>query len=191
MSVVSCVGYVGLGVRDLAAWEHFGTQVLGLQTAGRDDAGVLRLRMDDYLYRLALHQDELDDLAYVGLEVAGRAELTDIEARLEGIGVTCRRAGPDLAASRGVMGLSQFDGPDGVIYEAYYGAVRRLGEPFVPARPCSGFVTGDQGLGHLVLQTGDLEAALSFFCDGLGFRLSDVIERARGDTPMPVYFPSL
>jgi 3,4-dihydroxy-9,10-secoandrosta-1,3,5(10)-triene-9,17-dione 4,5-dioxygenase len=35
------------------------------------------------------------------------------------------------------------------------------------------FVTGDQGMGHVVLPVGDDEAALEFYRDTLGFRLRD------------------
>ena len=36
-----------------------------------------------------------------------------------------------------------------------------------------GFVTGDQGLGHIVLQVPNIEEANKFYVDVLGFRLSD------------------
>ncbi len=38
-----------------------------------------------------------------------------------------------------------------------------------------GFVTGDQGLGHIVLQVPNIEEANKFYVDVLGFRLSDRI----------------
>jgi len=39
-----------------------------------------------------------------------------------------------------------------------------------------GFLMGDQGLGHIVLHTRDVEAAKRFYMEGLGFRLSDMID---------------
>ena len=50
------------------------------------------------------------------------------------------------------------------------------GPPFTPGRPMSGFVTGEQGLGHVVLIVPDLAAAEAFYTDVLGFRLSDSVE---------------
>jgi 2,3-dihydroxybiphenyl 1,2-dioxygenase len=50
------------------------------------------------------------------------------------------------------------------------------GAPFTPGRPMSGFVTGEQGLGHVVLIVPDLAAGEAFFGDVLGFRLSDSVE---------------
>ena len=63
MSSITGLGYLGIGVKDLDAWESFATQILGLQSAGRTDDGRLLLRMDENAYRLALHRDESDDLA--------------------------------------------------------------------------------------------------------------------------------
>src|SRR5262249_44574475 len=73
MSGISSLGYLGLGVKDLAAWETFATQILGLQSAGVREDGTLQLRMDEYAYRFSLHRDDADDLAYMGWEVADAA----------------------------------------------------------------------------------------------------------------------
>ena len=46
---------------------------------------------------------------------------------------------------------------------------------FRPGRASSGFVTGDQGLGHVLLLLPDIEAGHEFFSGVLGFELSDKI----------------
>ena len=40
----------------------------------------------------------------------------------------------------------------------------------------AGFVTGSQGLGHVVLLVPDLDAAERFFTEALGMRRSDTVE---------------
>ena len=45
---VTQLGYLGIGVSDVAAWEQFATHILGLQNNGRDDDGSLFLKMDEY-----------------------------------------------------------------------------------------------------------------------------------------------
>lgn len=44
---------------------------------------------------------------------------------------------------------------------------------FQPARPMSGFMTGEQGMGHVVLFVPDIAEADRFYSRVLGFKLSD------------------
>lgn len=41
--------------------------------------------------------------------------------------------------------------------------------PFKPSRDVSGFRTGPQGMGHTLLTFPDIDAALAFYKDLLGF----------------------
>jgi catechol-2,3-dioxygenase len=45
MSLITGLGYVGLGVKNVDAWESFGTQILGLENGGRTDDGRQLLRV--------------------------------------------------------------------------------------------------------------------------------------------------
>ena len=69
-----------------------------------------------------------------------------------------------------------FDDPFGFRHELTFGLAD--GGPFVPGRPISGFVTGEGGLGHAVLIVPDLAAAERFYCDVMGFKLSDTVDVA-------------
>ena len=53
-------------------------------------------------------------------------------------------------------------------------------QPFVSPKGFQ-FVTGELGLGHVVLGTPDPRAALSFYIDVLGFRLSDIVRFNGGE----------
>jgi extradiol dioxygenase family protein len=77
MMSVTQLGYLGLGVSDLAAWEQFATQTLGLQANGRDEEGTLFLKMDEYHHRFALHANDSDDVIHVGWEVADEQALAN------------------------------------------------------------------------------------------------------------------
>ena len=64
-----------------------------------------------------------------------------------------------------------FDDPSGNTLEVFHGAAlehRRVVSPYGHK-----FVTGEQGLGHVVLTTRDDAEALHFYRDVLGFRLRD------------------
>ena len=56
-------------------------------------------------------------------------------------------------------------------------------KPFRPGRSISGFRTGPLGMGHVVLTVTSLAASLPFYCDLLGFRISDYIR-----APINAYF---
>jgi 2,3-dihydroxybiphenyl 1,2-dioxygenase len=180
MSGISSLGYLGLGVKDLKAWEQFATNILGLQSTGSPDDGALRLRMDEYAYRFALHRDDADDVAYIGWEVADAAALRDVTERLRGAEVAVEEGPKELADTRGVAGLIRFADPNGIASEAFYGPSVEFEKPFHSPRAISGFKTGEQGLGHMVIAVNDLNQSLSFYCDALGFRISDFIEMKFG-----------
>jgi 2,3-dihydroxybiphenyl 1,2-dioxygenase len=170
MSVAS-LGYLGFQVKDTAKWDAFATGVLGLM---RGEAPG-RYRLDDLAWRIAVDAGDADDLAFAGFEVAGPSELADLHAKLTEAGVAVGNGDPELLAERGVLGLISCRDPDGLAVEVFYGPTRRTEAPFASPAGVGAFVTGEQGLGHIVLATKDLPAARSFYQDLLGFRLSDII----------------
>jgi biphenyl-2,3-diol 1,2-dioxygenase len=177
MSVIG-LGYLGLNVSDVDAWKSWVEDFLGLMPASASDSGA-RFRLDDYAWRIALEPGDKDDLAFVGLEVAGPAELAALRERLTIGGVAVEDAGPELLADREVLGLFRCHDPEGLAVEIYYGPTKATNAPFVSPVGAR-FVTGEQGLGHFVLATGDLPAIRRFYLDLLGFRESDVIRMSMG-----------
>jgi 2,3-dihydroxybiphenyl 1,2-dioxygenase len=107
-----------------------------------------------------------------GWEVADAASLDALAGKLEGAGVAVRRGPSSLADQRFVRGLISFRDPAGNRLEAFYGP-SLADTPFAPGRSISGFRTGAEGMGHVVLMVADFEAALAFHQDLLGFRISD------------------
>jgi catechol-2,3-dioxygenase len=86
MAHITQLGYLGLGVSDLNAWEDYATQVLGLAVSARADDGTLFLRMDEYHHRLIVHPHGDDDVAYIGWEVADAHALEAIAAQVQAAG---------------------------------------------------------------------------------------------------------
>lgn len=168
---IGSLGYLGFSVKDPNAWGEFATGVLGLMPG--ESAG--RYRLDELAWRIAVEPGEADDLAYVGFEVAGLAALDALRGRLTDAGVAVGAGDPDLIAQRGVLGLISCRDPDGLTVEIFYGPTIRTEAPFASPAGVGAFVTGEQGLGHVVLATKDMAAARAFYQDLLGFRLSDVI----------------
>jgi len=170
-SGIGSLGYLGVKVKDPDAFAAYATGVLGLMPG--EAAGCYRL--DDLAWRIAVEAGEADDLAFLGFEVAGAAELGAVRERLAEGGVAVGNGNPDLLAQRGVLGLLTCQDPDGLQVEVFYGPTLRTEIPFASPAGVAGFVTGEQGLGHVVLSTRDMAAARRFYQDLLGFRLSDII----------------
>ncbi len=183
MSSIGCLGYLGLAVKEPDAWSAFATGVLGLmpgETTG-DGGGARRFRLDDQAWRIAIEPGEADDVAYLGFEVAGSAELAAFARRIEAAGGDVAEGDPALLANRGVLGLISTHDPDGLRLEIFYGPTLRSETPFISSAGVPGFVTGEQGLGHVVISTGQIDAARRFYQDLLGFRLSDIVRM--GEAP--------
>jgi 2,3-dihydroxybiphenyl 1,2-dioxygenase len=188
MSAIKSLGYIGLGVKDLQAWEDYATRILGLQHGGVTDDKRLLLRMDEYSYRFALHRDDTDDLAYAGWEVADAAGLREVAERLHSIGVETQVASAAEADARRVTEMVRFTDPNGIIGEAFYGPSVEFEHPYQSPRPIGGFVTGEQGVGHIVIASADVEKSKRFYLEGLGFRISDTIEMKFGDMKVSMVF---
>jgi 2,3-dihydroxybiphenyl 1,2-dioxygenase len=80
----------------------------------------------------------------------------------------------DEIARRRVANLVKYEDPGGIPSELCYGASIAK-DPFRSAVVRSGFVTGNQGLGHAVISARSQDESKAFYRDVLGFRLSDHI----------------
>ncbi|MBV9776351.1 MAG: VOC family protein [Acetobacteraceae bacterium] len=178
---IQALGYLGIGSAKPDDWTDFATKWLGMQAVDRG-GGVRAFRMDDRKQRLVVDSSLADGQRYFGWEVADAAALDALAARLEGAGVAVRRGPASLADQRFVRALVSFADPAGNRLEAFHGAAV-ADEPFRPGRSISGFRTGPQGMGHTLLFVQDADAALAFYRDLLGFRISDFIR-----APVTAYF---
>jgi 2,3-dihydroxybiphenyl 1,2-dioxygenase len=174
--VISELSYVGLASPAHRQWRDYGTKVLGLEVAPDGPDGATRLRVDDMGYRLAIHPADEDELRYVGWGLGNERQLEEFVARLRARGVDVRHADEATVAERQAADVYWFHDPFGIRHELSWGRSSFPGT-FTPGRRLvgKGFVTGDLGLGHVVLIVPDIEAANAFYADVLGFRLSDRI----------------
>ena len=178
---VQALGYVGIGASDLTDWTDFATNWLGMQMVERGNA-CRAFRMDDRKQRLVVDRSLADGERYFGFEVADRAALDGLAARLEAAGVAVRREPTALADQRCVRELISFADPGGNRLEAFCDAAIADG-PFRPGRAISGFRTGPLGMGHAVFHVKNIDDLFGFYHDVLGFGVSDYIL-----TPFRAYF---
>jgi 2,3-dihydroxybiphenyl 1,2-dioxygenase len=173
-SAPQALGYVGIRAKDLGDWASYGTGLLGLQRVDRSRS-ALAFRMDDRKQRLIVHADGGEGIGFFGWEVANAGALNALAARLEDKAIEVERGARALADERRVTDLIVLRDPAGNRLEIFHGAETAT-EPFKPGRSISGFRTGPLGLGHVVLNVdtpGTIDRLMAFYCDLLGFRLTD------------------
>ena len=188
MAGISQLGYLGIGVSNMEEWEQFATDILGMQVSGRGADGSLFLRMDENHYRLAVHPTGKDDVAYLGWEVKDDETLREVADQVRAFGIDVTEGTQEEADARRVADLVTFTDPNGVANEVYYGPVVRFNDPFHSPRPISGFVTGEQGLGHAFLTVTDLDESVRFYREALGMKISDYIYLSAGGSRRKAVF---
>ncbi len=181
-SLITQLGYVGIGVADIAAWEDFGTNVLGMQLYQKLDNGTLYLRMDEYSHRFVIEPTGEDDIKYAGWMAPTVNALKEVQARVTAAGVKVEEGSPEECLYRKVNRFITFQDPDGLRLEVFVGLDVDANKPFHSPRAISGFRTGDMGVGHIVPVSKDLQATERFYVDVLGFRVSDYLFN-RPDAP--------
>ena len=170
MSIRS-LGYLRIEATDMEAWRDYGLKVLGMIEGKGSTEGALYLRMDDFPARLVIVPGEHDRLSEAGWECANAEGLQEIRNRLDVEGTPYKEATAAELADRRVDEMIRFSDPSGNGLEVFHGAAlehRRVVSPYGHK-----FVTGEQGLGHVVLTTRDDDETLHFYRDVLGFKLRD------------------
>lgn len=167
------LGYVGIQTTVLDAWAEIGSSVFGFEVTGSAAEESVYLRLDDRHHRIALHAGNEDRLAYLGWEVATADELERMADSLTVKGVAVTPGSEQDCGDRRVEGMIRVVDPAGTHHEIFYGAQQTY-RSFDPGRRHQGFVTGEQGLGHVVLIVPDMAAMHEFVLDTLGFAMTDI-----------------
>ncbi len=177
---ISAIGYLRIAATDSAAWMDFGTNVLGLMDAKREDtAGARFLRMDDHPFRFMIETADADKLLAAGLEYPSEAAWRSTLDALTGEGHAVEAGSAEEAKRRGVTSFATVQDPAGNTLELYWGRELDyvpLASPVgVPSFVTSFQQTGDMGFGHCVLPAPDIEAATDFYTDLIGTGLTDTL----------------
>jgi 3,4-dihydroxy-9,10-secoandrosta-1,3,5(10)-triene-9,17-dione 4,5-dioxygenase len=128
--------------------------------------------MDDQPYRLAVVNGTEDRLVCSGWQVPDSRALDQAIAELASAGVVTKEGSADEATDRRVGRVVRLHDPGGAELELYCSPVLD-NLPFVSPAGVSRFVTGELGMGHVVMATPAFEDTLEFYKSVLGFRDSD------------------
>lgn len=162
------LGYITISTDDIERWRHFAFGVLGFAEGSGPDPTALYLRMDERAARIVLVPGDTERVLAVGWEVRDGAALRRLKSVLDGAGIAFRELSTREADARRVEEVITFEDPAGITLEVFHGAV--LDHTPVVTPFGARFVTGDQGLGHVVLPATDPGGLFDFYTEILGFR---------------------
>jgi 3,4-dihydroxy-9,10-secoandrosta-1,3,5(10)-triene-9,17-dione 4,5-dioxygenase len=168
---IRSMGYARVASTDLEQWRQFAGKVLGLGEGRGPDPDSLYYRIDEVSARLVVFPAEKDELSCIGWELADHPALQEAREHLSKAGVEFEEGTAEELAERRVQELVRFTDPFDNVFELFHG-ITYESRPVVTPYAAS-FVTGDQGMGHVVLPVSDDVEALHFYRDVLGFRLRD------------------
>jgi 2,3-dihydroxybiphenyl 1,2-dioxygenase len=161
------LGYIRVQSQDLPRWRELAVEALGLQEVPGADPASLHLRMDERPSRLVISPGESDRVLAVGWEVRDQYALAEVRRAVEAAGVAVKDMADDDLADRRVEAALVFDDPAGTPTEVFFGP--ELDHSPVLTGYGQRFLTGDQGMGHVVLPTTDPDSTVAFYCEVLGF----------------------
>ena len=168
---IKSMGYARVASTDTDAWKLFAGKVLGLAESRGPSEDHLYYRIDEVSARLVVFPSDVDRLECIGWELADHDALQAAREHLIKAGVDFVEGTSEELAERRVQELIRFKDPWDNVFELFHGITYEA-RPLVTPYD-NKFVTGEQGMGHVVIPVGDDEAALEFYRDTLGFRLRD------------------
>lgn len=172
---VKGLAYLLFEVSDLEAWDRFMTRVIGAERSPSVDPALAWYRIDEQAARILLREGPSDDVVALGFELEDESAFRAVAERLEQAGHRVERSPEPEARARGVSQMLRTYEPGGVAVELVCEPARAM-ERFAGSFVKSGFVTGEQGVGHIALRASDIGQTRRFFETMLGFGLSDRIE---------------
>lgn len=168
---IKSMGYVRVASTDLSQWQHFAGKVLGLAEGRGPTEENLYYRIDQVSARLVVFPSDVDQLAATGWELADQQALQAAREHLEKAGVEVEDGTAEELAERRVQEMIRFTDPWENVFELFHGITYEARPVVTPY--AAKFVTGDQGMGHIVVPVTDDVEALRFYTEDLGFRLRD------------------
>jgi 2,3-dihydroxybiphenyl 1,2-dioxygenase len=165
---VHSLGYLVVETTDLDRWRELAVEVVGMAEGTGPDPDALYLRMDDRPYRLVIHRGQTERLVTIGWECRDRETFRAVVAQLEAAGAPVKPGSPAEADERRVQELVFTADPAGTQLEVFHGAANVHDKK--PMTHGGTFVTGGQGMGHVVLPSANAEESYDFYTQVLGFR---------------------
>ncbi|MFE6508408.1 VOC family protein [Nocardioides sp. NPDC057767] len=186
MTAIRALGYLIVQSQDLPRWRELTVDCLAMQEATGPVADGLYLRMDERHARLVVLPGDVDRVVAVGWEVRDQFGLAEVAAALDAAGVATKELTQEECDERRVEAAIRFEDPAGTPLEVFFGPV--LDHSPVLTGHGQTFVTGEQGMGHVVLPTTVAEETVAFYTEVLGFLPRGAIRMGAALPPRRVRF---
>ncbi|WAP51319.1 VOC family protein [Arthrobacter sp. ATA002] len=167
MTHIRGLGYLKVQTQHIDRWRELTVEGLGFAEAVGPDPDGLYLRMDEREARLIVLPGTSDRVLAVGWEVRDQFALAQVARDVEAAGITVTWLNEEEADQRGLEQVITFADPGGTPVEIFFGP--RLDHSILKTGYAQKFVTGAQGMGHVVLPTMAMDKTTSFYTDVLGF----------------------
>jgi 3,4-dihydroxy-9,10-secoandrosta-1,3,5(10)-triene-9,17-dione 4,5-dioxygenase len=164
---VRSLGYVRLNATDMDAWKVFGADFLGLMRVDGGDPDSQYYRIDHYPPRLVVTPAAEPAMTAMGFEVLNERDLAELVTAVEATGIKVMAGTDEECKERRVTGFVRFDDPGGHPVELFYGPI--LDHVLLQTPAVSAFVTGDMGMGHVIVSAVNATAATEIYTRVLGF----------------------
>jgi predicted enzyme related to lactoylglutathione lyase len=164
---VTEIRYVGYGVEDFDTERAFYADDWGLvEVQATADMAWFKTHGHDERHVVRLHRAPQNCIEVIALAAESRADVDALQARVAEAGCQMIHEARELDAPGGGYGF-RFFSPDGMPFEVS-ADVERLDK-----RTMERWEGMPVRISHIVLHSPDHHAAVKFFCDVLGFRVSD------------------
>lgn len=167
MSDIKSLGYIKIQTSDIDRWRSFAFDVLGFAQGSGPEPDALYLRMDERPARIIVVPGDTDQVVHVGWEVRDGLALQRVRDTIERAGFAVKPLSVEEADDRRVEDVFAVTDPTGTTAEVFFGPALDHSPVVTPFGAT--FVTGAQGLGHVVLPTIDPAGAFAFYSETLGF----------------------
>ena len=171
------MGYVRVASTDLDQWKLFAGKALGLAEGRGPNPDHQYWRIDEVSARLVVFPSDVDQLAATGWEVADHEALQEAREHLAKAGVEFEEGTREELDERRVQELIRFSDPWDNVFELFHGITYESRPVVTPY--AAKFVTGDQGMGHIVLPVADDVEALRLLHRRAGLPAARLDEHAR------------
>jgi catechol 2,3-dioxygenase len=159
---------VEFGVADVAATARFYQERWGLPLVAEEGGSAFLRASGPEHHIVVLHQRATPGVVRTNLAAPDKATVDAMHARMVGLGAEALGAPGVLAQPGGGYGFD-FRDPDGQLFSISAEVARHADAADAEDRP--------DKLSHVVLNSDKVDAQTEWFCDVLGFKLSDRTER--------------
>lgn len=167
MPDITGLGYVMVSTTDIDRWRTLALEVLDLGEGEGPNSDNLYLRLDERAARLIIAPGDEDKVQIIGWETRDRFGCERLKNRLTEAGVDVRDLTQDEVDERRVQGGIAFTDPSGHPTEIFYGP--SLNHAPLGNKYGTRYVTGKQGMGHVVIPATSEPESLKFYNEVLEF----------------------